>query len=91
MGAAERQLHPIPSLILNNFFDRRENPLLTKRFKETMTAPQGHSKKWSTNVFFRFLLFYEIESLKGMMGLGISLSGCLHTRKIITKNIKMLE
>ncbi len=38
-----------------------------------------------------FLLFYEIESLKGMMGLGVSLSGCLHTRKIITKNIKMLE
>ena len=26
MGAADRQLQPIPSLILNNFFDRRENP-----------------------------------------------------------------
>jgi hypothetical protein len=38
MGAADRQLQPIPSLILNNFFDRRENPLLTKRTKETMTS-----------------------------------------------------
>lgn len=39
-------------------------------------------------LFSLFLLFSEIESLKGIMGLGISLSGCLHSSKINTKNIK---
>ena len=37
-----------------------------------------------------FLLFSEIESLKGMMGLEGSLSGCLHTSKKTTNNIKIL-
>ena len=37
-----------------------------------------------------FLLFSEIKSLKGMMGLGGSLSGCLHTSKMTAKNIEML-
>ena len=32
----------------------------------------------------------EIEFLKGIMVLGISLSGCSHTRKIITNSIKIL-
>ena len=55
MGAADRQLHPIPSLILNNFFDERselnsitlrrkeQTPFSAKRFGETITASQGHS------------------------------------------------
>ena len=32
----------------------------------------------------------EIKFLKGIMVLGIILSGCLHTSKIITSNIKIL-
>ena len=38
----------------------------------------------------RFLSLDEIKFLKGIMVLGISLSGCLHTSKIITNSIKIL-
>ena len=50
MRAADRQLQPIPSLILNNFFDERselnsitlrrkeQTPFSAKRFKETITS-----------------------------------------------------
>jgi hypothetical protein len=39
MGAADRQLQPIPSLILNNFFATKEQtPFSAKRFGGTMTS-----------------------------------------------------
>ena len=53
MRAADRQLHPIPSLILNNFFDERselnsitlrrkeQTPFSAKRFVETMTSTES--------------------------------------------------